>query len=99
MVSEKAATAHVQSARPCPLKRCDARMQDGGISVVDGGKAALDRRVKLNRISYLLAVAAEGGRNFGEAPVLDLAALTQAATGMNSSSAPCRLDRRAEPTP
>ena len=56
----------------CQLKRCDARMQDGGISVIDSGKATLDRRIKLNRINYFLAVAAEGGRNFGEAPVLTL---------------------------
>ena len=47
-------------------------MQDGGTSVIDSGKATVDRRVKLSRIDDFLTVAAERGRNIGEAPVLAL---------------------------
>jgi hypothetical protein len=74
-------------------------MQNGGTPVIDSGKATVDRRIKLNRINYFLAVAAEGGCNIGEAAVALPAGLMQAETGMNSSAAPCRQDRRAGPMP
>jgi hypothetical protein len=49
-------------------------MQNGGTPVIDSGKATVDRRIKLNRINYFLAVAAEGGCNIGEALLLSLPA-------------------------
>ena len=56
------------------LKWCDARVKNGGTPVIDSGKATVDRRIKLNRINYFLAVAAEGGCNIGEASALPLPA-------------------------
>jgi len=56
------------------LKRRDVRVQNGGAPVIDSGKATVDRRIKLTRVSYFLAIAAEGGCNIGEAPALTLPA-------------------------
>ena len=56
------------------LKRRDACVQDGGTAVIDGGKATLDRRIKLKGVNDFLAVAAEGGCKIGKAPALALPA-------------------------
>jgi len=50
------------------------RVQNRGAPVIDSGKTTVDRRIKLNRINYFLAVAAEGGCNIGKAPALTLPA-------------------------